>query len=58
MNQEIVLFNGKITTLDRMNSEVSALHIQNNTIVAVGTDEEILSKVSRKFRRSTFTGAG
>ena len=46
MNQEIVLFNGKITTLDRTNPEVSALHIQNNTIISVGTDEEILSKVS------------
>ncbi len=51
MNEEIVLFNGKITTLDRMNPEVSALHIQNNTIVAAGTDEEILSTVSPEIRQ-------
>ncbi len=56
MNQEIVLFNGKITTLDRMNPEVSALHIQNNTIVAVGTDEEILSKVSPEISQINLHG--
>ncbi len=51
MDQELILFNGKITTLERSNPEVSALHIQNNTIDSVGTDEEILGSVSREIPR-------
>ena len=46
MNSELCLYNGKITTLDRMNPEVSALHIKNNEIAAIGTDDEIISQIS------------
>jgi len=46
MNSELCLYNGKITTLDRMKPEVSALHIKNKEIAAIGTDDEILSQIS------------
>ena len=46
MNQEIILYNGRITTLDRMKPEASAVHINNNKIVSTGSDEEICRKIS------------
>lgn len=44
--QETVLYNGKITTLDGKNPEVSALRIKDNTIAATGSDDEILRQAS------------
>lgn len=38
---DIVLFNGKITTLDRHKPEVSAVGIKEGKIAAIGSDEEV-----------------
>ncbi|MCE5316002.1 MAG: amidohydrolase, partial [Parachlamydia sp.] len=43
----LILFNGKITTLDQKLPEVSAVSMQNGLIEAIGSDEEIL-KSARK----------
>src|ERR1700760_2356381 len=37
----LILYNGKITTLDPLKPEVSAIGIANGTVAAIGTDEEI-----------------
>jgi predicted amidohydrolase YtcJ len=39
---DLILHNGKITTLDSMKPEVSAVAIQGSKIVAVGDDAEVL----------------
>ena len=44
MSQETIFYNGKITTLDTLHPEVSAVHISNNRIAAMGTDDEIMSQ--------------
>lgn len=41
INTDLILFNGKITTLDVNKPEVSAIAIKNGVIIAIGTDEEI-----------------
>jgi predicted amidohydrolase YtcJ len=41
-NPDLILHNGKITTLDPTKPEVSAVAIQGNKIVAVGDDAEVL----------------
>jgi predicted amidohydrolase YtcJ len=38
---DIILYNGKITTLDPKKPEVSAIRIQNGLVEAIGQDEEI-----------------
>ncbi len=38
---DLILFNGKITTLDTQKPEVSALGIKNGTIAIIGTDDEV-----------------
>lgn len=38
---DVILFNGKITTLDAKKPNVSALGIKNARIFAIGTDEEV-----------------
>lgn len=39
----LILFNGKITTLDRQNPETAALAIADGRIVAAGADQEIMA---------------
>jgi predicted amidohydrolase YtcJ len=39
---ELILRNGKITTLDKNKSEVSALAIADGKILATGSDDEIM----------------
>ena len=51
MNQELILFNGKITTLDRSNPQVSALHIKDKTIVSSGSDKEILGNAPQEIQK-------
>lgn len=41
MPMDVLLFNGKITTLDKQNPEVSAIAVQDGLVSAIGTDEEI-----------------
>lgn len=38
---DLILFNGKITTLDPKMPEVSAIGIKNGKVAAIGTDEEV-----------------
>ncbi len=38
---DLILFNGKITTLDFQNPEVSAIGIKNGIVSAIGTDDEV-----------------
>lgn len=38
---DLILYNGKITTLDSSKPEVSAIGITNGTVSAIGTDEEV-----------------
>lgn len=38
---DVILFNGKITTLNSQKPEVSALGIKNGVVSAIGTDEEV-----------------
>jgi predicted amidohydrolase YtcJ len=45
-SDDIVLFNGKITTLDPTQPEVSAILLRNGIVEAIG-DEEIVSKASQ-----------
>ncbi len=39
---DIILFNGRITTLDRQNPEATAVAIRDGRFVAVGTDREVM----------------
>lgn len=48
---DCILFNGRITTLDKQNPEVSAIAIQKGRIAAVGTDEEINKLAEKNTRR-------
>lgn len=47
---ELILYNGKITTLDPAHPEVSALAIQNGLIHALGSDAEIKKLATRNSR--------
>lgn len=38
---DLILFNGKITTLDAHKSEVTAIGIKNGLIAAIGSDDEV-----------------
>src|SRR5271154_5157851 len=38
---DLILFNGKITTLDIQKPEVSAIGIKNGTVAVIGSDEEV-----------------
>ena len=39
---ETVFHSGRVTTLDRTAPEASAIHVRDGTIVAVGTDRDLL----------------
>jgi predicted amidohydrolase YtcJ len=43
---DLVLLNGKILTMDSENAEVDALAIKGDTVIALGSDEDIQSYVS------------
>jgi len=53
---ELILFNGKVITLDRDNSVASAVAVNNGCIVAVGTNEEIKRLSSPKTRLMDLKG--
>lgn len=52
----LVLYGGKIVTLETEQPEVSALAVRGNTIVALGTDEEILALAGPGTRRIDLAG--
>lgn len=46
MKDDLILHNGKITTLNKKQPEVSALRINGGRIVSAGTDDEVISRAS------------
>jgi predicted amidohydrolase YtcJ len=46
LNKDILLYNGKITTLDPKKPQVSAVFIQKGVIAAIGDDKEIRAKAT------------
>ncbi|KLK94702.1 hypothetical protein AA309_02155, partial [Microvirga vignae] len=40
---DLILFNGRITTLDRQAPEATALAIRNGQFVAVGDEREVMT---------------
>ena len=56
MKQDLALYNGKITTLNPQQPEVSALGITDGRIVAAGTDDEVLSQASPETKRIDLHG--
>jgi predicted amidohydrolase YtcJ len=51
MNAELVLYNGKISTLAPGRSQVSALAIAGNRIAAAGSDDEVLTRAPAEAKR-------
>lgn len=45
---DLILFNGKITTLDSMNPEVTAIGIANGLVSNIGSDEEVKKLATTK----------
>jgi predicted amidohydrolase YtcJ len=56
MNTDLVLHNGKITTLNPQRPEVSALGIAAGRITLAGTDDEVLAQVSPETKRIDLKG--
>jgi hypothetical protein len=51
MKDDLILHNGKITTLNKKQPEVSALRINGGRIISVGTDEEVISRAPADVKR-------
>jgi predicted amidohydrolase YtcJ len=56
METDLVLHNGKITTLDPKQPEASALAVAGGRIVAVGTDDEVLAESRKDAQRIDLNG--
>ena len=56
MNTDIVLYNGKITTVNSRQPEVSALGVSAGRIVVVGTDDDVLARVTADAKRINLNG--
>jgi predicted amidohydrolase YtcJ len=53
---DLILFNGKITTLDRQNPNATAVAIADGRFVAVGSDSDILQRAAANVRRIDLGG--
>jgi predicted amidohydrolase YtcJ len=53
---DLVLLNGKITTLDRQNPEASALAIRDGRVIAVGVEQDVLAHAGPDTRRVDLKG--
>jgi predicted amidohydrolase YtcJ len=53
---DLILFNGKITTLDRQNPSATAVAISDGRFVAVGSDSDILQRAAANVRRVDLKG--
>jgi predicted amidohydrolase YtcJ len=51
MPADLVLHNGRITTLDKRQPEVAALAIQDGRILATGSDQDVMAHVSPTTKR-------
>ncbi len=56
MTIDLAVYNGKITTLDRRQPEVSALGVGSGRILAAGTDDDILAQAAADTRRINLNG--
>ena len=56
MKQDLALHNGKITTLNPMQPNATAVGIADGRIVAVGTDDDVLSRASAGTKRIDLRG--
>lgn len=48
---DLILFNGKITTLDEHKTEVTALGIQEGIVAALGSDDEVLKLAGKNTKK-------
>src|SRR5262249_37439257 len=53
---DLILFNGRITTLDRQNPEAQAIAIRGDRFVAVGTEQEVMRLAGSGTRRIDLKG--
>jgi len=53
---DLILYNGKITTLDRQMPEVQAVAIRAGRFVAVGTDQELMARADAATKRIDLKG--
>jgi len=56
MNLDLAVYNGKITTLNPRQPEVSALGVTGGRIIAAGTDGDVLAKAADNTRRIDLEG--
>src|SRR5262245_43193691 len=55
-NPDLILFNGKITTLDRQKPEAQAAAVQDGRFVAVGSDREVMALAGPQTKRIDLAG--
>jgi predicted amidohydrolase YtcJ len=53
---DLILFNGKITTLDRQNPEATAVAIRDGRFVAAGTDADVTQRTGPRTQRIDLKG--
>ena len=56
MNAELILYNGRFTTLDRSNPAATAVAISDGRFVTVGSDSDILQRIGTNVRRIDLKG--
>ncbi len=55
-NADLILLNGKVTTLDRQNPEVQAAAVRDGRFVAVGSDREVMTLAGPDTQRVDLRG--
>src|SRR4051812_14141281 len=53
---ELVLFNGRVTTLDRQNPQAQAIAIRGDRFVAAGTEQDVMRLAGSGTRRIDLKG--
>jgi hypothetical protein len=53
---DLILFNGKVTTLDRQNPQAEAIAIRGDRFVAVGTEQDVMRLAGANTRRIDLKG--
>jgi imidazolonepropionase-like amidohydrolase len=53
---ELILYNGKITTLDRQNPEAEAVAMRDGRFVAVGSEREVIASAAPDAKRIDLRG--
>jgi cytosine/adenosine deaminase-related metal-dependent hydrolase len=55
-NADLILFNGRITTLDRQNPEAQAIAIRGDRFVTAGTEQDVMRLAGPGTRRIDLKG--